>query len=75
MRGLPIRAQREWLTLSEFRVAEFIHALARELPERSEGILYKTRQRVVGIGGDVVKCCGAAGEVTVNGVPLDEPYA
>ncbi|MFF4448599.1 signal peptidase I [Streptomyces sp. NPDC001502] len=32
-------------------------------------------KRVVGIGGDVVKCCGAAGELTVNGKRLDEPYA
>ncbi|MFJ6481788.1 signal peptidase I [Streptomyces sp. NPDC091682] len=32
-------------------------------------------KRVVGIGGDVVKCCGAVGELTVNGTPLDEPYA
>lgn len=32
-------------------------------------------KRVVGIGGDVVKCCGPAGEVTVNGTALDEPYA
>ncbi|MFD5410626.1 signal peptidase I [Streptomyces nojiriensis] len=32
-------------------------------------------KRVVGIGGDVVKCCGAAGELTVNGTPLDESYA
>lgn len=32
-------------------------------------------KRVVGIGGDVVKCCGAAGELTVNGSRLDEPYA
>ncbi|MEJ8642290.1 signal peptidase I [Streptomyces sp. MS1.HAVA.3] len=32
-------------------------------------------KRVVGIGGDTVKCCGAGGELTVNGTPLDEPYA
>ncbi|MCX5584145.1 signal peptidase I [Streptomyces erythrochromogenes] len=32
-------------------------------------------KRVVGIGGDTVKCCGADGELTVNGTPLDEPYA
>ncbi|MET9568233.1 signal peptidase I [Streptomyces virginiae] len=32
-------------------------------------------KRVVGIGGDTVKCCGTGGELTVNGVPLDEPYA
>lgn len=31
-------------------------------------------KRVVGVGGDTVKCCGAAGELTVNGTPLDEPY-
>ncbi|MFD7559270.1 signal peptidase I [Streptomyces sp. NPDC059835] len=31
-------------------------------------------KRVVGIGGDTVKCCGAGGELTVNGTPLDEPY-
>ncbi|WP_328927883.1 signal peptidase I [Streptomyces sp. NBC_00190] len=31
-------------------------------------------KRVVGIGGDTVKCCGAAGELTVNGTALDEPY-
>ncbi|WP_329378784.1 signal peptidase I [Streptomyces sp. NBC_01351] len=32
-------------------------------------------KRVVGIGGDTVKCCGAGGELTVNGTVLDEPYA
>lgn len=31
-------------------------------------------KRVVGVGGDTVKCCGAAGELTVNGTALDEPY-
>ncbi|MFJ3977045.1 signal peptidase I [Streptomyces sp. NPDC090021] len=32
-------------------------------------------KRVVGVGGDTVRCCGAGGELTVNGTPLDEPYA
>lgn len=32
-------------------------------------------KRVVGIGGDTVKCCGPVGGLTVNGAPLDEPYA
>lgn len=32
-------------------------------------------KRVVGIGGDTVKCCGAGGGLTVNGTPLNEPYA
>lgn len=31
-------------------------------------------KRVVGIGGDVVSCCGKGGRLTVNGVPMDEPY-
>jgi signal peptidase I len=31
-------------------------------------------KRVVGVGGDRVVCCDAAGRLTVNGAPLDEPY-
>jgi signal peptidase I len=31
-------------------------------------------KRVIGVGGDTVKCCDAKGRVTVNGVPLTEPY-
>lgn len=31
-------------------------------------------KRVIGVGGDRVRCCDAAGRVTVNGVALDEPY-
>lgn len=31
-------------------------------------------KRVVGVGGDTVQCCDAAGKITVNGTPLDEPY-
>ena len=29
-------------------------------------------KRVIGVGGDFVKCCDAQGRVSVNGVPLDE---
>ncbi|WP_214413565.1 signal peptidase I [Sphaerisporangium fuscum] len=29
-------------------------------------------KRVIGVGGDRVKCCDAQGRVTVNGTPLDE---
>lgn len=29
-------------------------------------------KRVIGIGGDRVRCCDADGRVTINGVPLDE---
>lgn len=31
-------------------------------------------KRVIGLPGDRVACCDAAGRLTVNGVPLDEPY-
>lgn len=39
------------------------------LPSDSEGHLIK---RVIGIGGDRVACCDAAGRLTVNGVAVDE---
>ncbi|MER5704860.1 signal peptidase I [Micromonospora sp. NPDC002296] len=31
-------------------------------------------KRVIGLPGDRVKCCDAQGRVTVNDIPLDEPY-
>lgn len=31
-------------------------------------------KRVIGLGGDRVQCCDANGLVTVNGVPIREPY-
>ncbi|OAR22368.1 signal peptidase I [Streptomyces sp. ERV7] len=31
-------------------------------------------KRVVGIGGDTVKCCDRGGKLTVNGQEIDEPY-
>ncbi|MEU6851963.1 signal peptidase I [Actinacidiphila alni] len=41
------------------------------LPSSNEQDLIK---RVIGVGGDTVKCCDASGRITVNGVPLTEPY-
>ncbi|MFI8522048.1 signal peptidase I [Streptomyces sp. NPDC085481] len=41
------------------------------LPSADEQDLIK---RVIAVGGDTVKCCGKDGRITVNGVPLDEPY-
>lgn len=32
-------------------------------------------KRVIGLPGDHVVCCNALGQMTVNGTPLDEPYA
>ena len=31
-------------------------------------------KRVIGVGGDTVACCDPQGRMTVNGVPLTEPY-
>jgi signal peptidase I len=31
-------------------------------------------KRVVGVAGDTVVCCDERGRISVNGVPLDEPY-
>ncbi|MFE5869313.1 signal peptidase I [Streptomyces roseifaciens] len=41
------------------------------LPSANEQDLIK---RVIGVGGDTVKCCDTNGKITVNGTPLDEPY-
>ncbi|MEU4210651.1 signal peptidase I [Streptomyces sp. NPDC026206] len=41
------------------------------LPSADEQDLIK---RVVGTGGDTVKCCDSDGKITVNGTPLIEPY-
>ncbi|MFI8325363.1 signal peptidase I [Streptomyces sp. NPDC085529] len=41
------------------------------MPSADERDLIK---RVVAVGGDTVRCCGKDGRITVNGVPLDEPY-
>ncbi|MFE0644688.1 signal peptidase I [Streptomyces sp. NPDC058877] len=41
------------------------------LPSADDRDLIK---RVVAVGGDTVRCCGEDGRISVNGVPLDEPY-
>ncbi|MFE0650766.1 signal peptidase I [Streptomyces sp. NPDC059534] len=41
------------------------------LPSADERDLIK---RVIAVGGDTVRCCDKDGRITVNGVPLDEPY-
>lgn len=41
------------------------------LPNPSTQYLIK---RVVGVGGDHIVCCDAKGNLTVNGVSIEEPY-
>ncbi len=31
-------------------------------------------KRVIGVEGDVIVCCDAEGRLSINGVPVDEPY-
>ncbi|KAA1420534.1 signal peptidase I [Mumia zhuanghuii] len=31
-------------------------------------------KRVIGVGGDTVKCCDTSGRIEVNGVAIEEPY-
>ena len=40
-------------------------------PDSAEGDLVK---RVIGVGGDTVRCCNADGQVEVNGTALSEDY-
>ena len=40
------------------------------LPEDNGDLI----KRVIGVGGDHVVCCNAQGQITVNGVALDETY-
>jgi signal peptidase I len=60
-----------WLDPSESRVPG--NPVARVLEAFG---LYPTGghlvKRVIGVGGDEVKCCDARGRITVNGVPLNE---
>ncbi|MGZ4472687.1 MAG: signal peptidase I [Nocardioidaceae bacterium] len=60
-----------WLNPSEVRQAG--NPVARTLEVFG---LYPTGghlvKRVIGVGGDEVKCCDSQGRVTVNGVPLNE---
>ncbi|OKK20395.1 peptidase S26 [Streptomyces sp. CB00455] len=54
-------------------VGELLHgaASALGLAEPSDTDFVK---RVVGVGGDEVVCCDAAGRIEVNGAPAQEPY-
>jgi len=31
-------------------------------------------KRVIGVAGDTIKCCDAKGRISVDGIPLNEPY-
>lgn len=64
----PVTADESPVVIKQVKAALTFIGL---LPSADEQDLIK---RVIGTGGDTVKCCGKDGRVTVNGVPLDEPY-
>lgn len=52
-------------------VGKFMEALGLTADTSTDYVV----KRVIGVGGDRVTCCDAEGRLSVNGVPLDEPYA
>ncbi|MBG0739124.1 signal peptidase I [Paeniglutamicibacter antarcticus] len=53
-------------------VADAVHTIGVWLGVAGSDTVYV--KRVIGVGGDHVKCCAVDGRLEVNGVPRDEPY-
>lgn len=66
LEGVPT-PERTALQQSVTNVLTFVGLLPQDAGEH----LVK---RVIGVGGDHVTCCDAQGRISVNGVPIDEPY-
>ncbi|RNE58486.1 signal peptidase I [Cryobacterium tepidiphilum] len=56
----PIAASLSWL----------LSLVGLAAPDSNDHLI----KRVIGLPGDHVTCCNALGQMSVNGVPLDEPY-
>ncbi|NYD66560.1 signal peptidase I [Agromyces atrinae] len=56
----PIQAAAEW----------FLALVGLAAPDSNDHLI----KRLIGLPGDHVECCNAVGQMSVNGVPLDEPY-
>ncbi|WP_082513410.1 MULTISPECIES: signal peptidase I [unclassified Leifsonia] len=56
----PVAAAFDWL----------LSLVGLSAPDSNDHLI----KRVIGLPGDHVACCNALGQVSVNGVPLDEPY-
>ncbi len=48
----------------------FLSLVGLAAPDSDEHLI----KRVIGLPGDTVACCDATGSLTVNGVPIQEPY-
>jgi signal peptidase I len=51
-------------------VDKFLGFVGLSAPDSEDHLI----KRVIGMPGDVVVCCNALGQLTVNGIPLSEPY-
>jgi len=51
-------------------VDQFLGFVGLSAPDSEDHLI----KRIIGMPGDVVVCCNALGQLTVNGIPLDEPY-
>lgn len=47
-----------------------LSAIGLSAPDSNDHLI----KRVIGLPGDEVACCNAFGQMSVNGIPLDEPY-
>jgi signal peptidase I len=47
-----------------------LSAIGLSAPDSNDHLI----KRVIGLPGDEVACCNAFGQLSVNGVPIDEPY-
>jgi signal peptidase I len=51
-------------------IDKFLGFVGLSAPDSEDHLI----KRVIGMPGDVVVCCNALGQLTVNGIPLNEPY-
>jgi signal peptidase I len=51
-------------------VDSFLGFVGLSAPDSEDHLI----KRIIGLPGDVVKCCDEFGRLTVNGIPLEEPY-
>ncbi|KQM83227.1 signal peptidase I [Agromyces sp. Leaf222] len=66
---LPARVEPETPPLAA-AVDWFLAFVGLSAPDSNDHLV----KRVIGLPGDHVTCCNALGQMSVNGVPLDEPY-
>jgi signal peptidase I len=66
---LPARAEPDQPPLVA-AVDWFLAFVGLSAPDSNDHLV----KRVIGLPGDTVVCCNALGQMTVNGVPLEEPY-